>query len=312
VPKKTHRYAPRVEAAEGLAARRLLRVVSRIKSGLPLDAIQRAFALRNTDAILRIIGMDPFLNALSDLHRDMQVVRDLGWEETSTRILSLQANAAGIPGLTLSFRMASPQALAALELADLSRLQRVGKESQEAIRRTLFDAYGEGINPVDAARRLRGIVGLTDRQAVAVRRFEDILAGKGKSGDVLARLVDRYAGRMLRIRTETIARTEIMTALHTGRRAHWHFLAGNGTLRPTDWQRRWKTAPDEFVCRVCQPLHNTTTDLFGMYPDGSQGPPRHPRCRCTEVLQLAGWDEPARRDPNAPLTAAEMIAVGMA
>jgi len=52
------------------------------------------------------------------------------------------------------------------------------------------------------------------------------------------------------------------------------------------WVRTWKTNNDDKVCELCGALHNKTAEgTDGTYEDGSEGPPRHPRCRCWEVYE---------------------------
>lgn len=47
---------------------------------------------------------------------------------------------------------------------------------------------------------------------------------------------------------------------------------------------QWQTAEDERVCVICLPLHGKQRTKGGLYPGGYDGPPAHPRCRCSEML----------------------------
>jgi hypothetical protein len=86
-------------------------------------------------------------------------------------------------------------------------------------------------------------------------------------------------------RAEMIARTEVMTAVHEGQREAWGQAVENGLL-PDDAQAVWIATED--ACPECEALDGEVRDLDGEYSDGSDGPPAHPRCRCTESISLQG------------------------
>lgn len=85
-------------------------------------------------------------------------------------------------------------------------------------------------------------------------------------------------------RATLIARTELMTAANAGQRLAWDQAVEEGYLTG-DERRTWIATGDESVCPICEELDGTQADLDGEYPDpGGEGPPAHPRCRCTEGL----------------------------
>jgi SPP1 gp7 family putative phage head morphogenesis protein len=89
-------------------------------------------------------------------------------------------------------------------------------------------------------------------------------------------------------RAETIARTETMAASNGGQRAAWAQAVDDGLLNG-DEEEEWITTPDDRTCPVCQPMDGERKPLGGKFNvDGEQidGPPAHPRCRCTTGLVL--------------------------
>lgn len=85
-------------------------------------------------------------------------------------------------------------------------------------------------------------------------------------------------------RAELIARTETMTAANAGQRLGWEQAVDEGLLSG-DERRTWIATGDESTCPICSDLDGTTAKLDGEYPDpGGEGPPAHPRCRCTEGI----------------------------
>jgi hypothetical protein len=153
--------------------------------------------------------------------------------------------AARVPGgtISLSFDPAHPRA------AELMRQQRLEfvvdftRAQREVTRQALTDALYSGEGPRAVARAFRGTVGLTSRQRRAVlnyerllrtgsaealdrglrdRRFDPTVRRATTGGDPLTdeqvtRMVDRYRARMVKLRAETIARTETARVLNEAR-----------------------------------------------------------------------------------------------
>ena len=85
-------------------------------------------------------------------------------------------------------------------------------------------------------------------------------------------------------RAEMIARTESMRAANGGQREAWHQAVENGLL-PDNVHRTWIYTDDGSACDICTELDGKTATLDGEYPEpGGDGPPQHPRCRCTESI----------------------------
>jgi len=115
----------------------------------------------------------------------------------------------------------------------------------------------------------------TTRQAIA-----DAIAEQQEEGgdvDILAAVGDET-------RADLIARTESMRAANFGQREAWAQAVDAGLLTG-DEQRTWIATGDEALCPICEALDGATAGLDGEYPDpGGEGPPAHPRCRCTEGI----------------------------
>jgi hypothetical protein len=88
-------------------------------------------------------------------------------------------------------------------------------------------------------------------------------------------------------RAETIARTEVMTASNRGQQEAWSQAEDAGLLTG-DEKQVWIVTPDDRLCPICEPLEGETAPLGGTFRvegDDIDGPPAHPRCRCTIGLQ---------------------------
>lgn len=85
-------------------------------------------------------------------------------------------------------------------------------------------------------------------------------------------------------RAELISRTETMMAANAGQRESWSQAVEVGLL-DGDEKREWIATADVSCCDSCDELNGKLADLGGKYPDpGGDGPPLHPRCRCTEGI----------------------------
>ncbi len=154
------------------------------------------------------------------------------------------------------------------------RLIREFTENQvEATRQALTEGVTRGINPREQARMFRDSIGLTASQIRAVGNYRDALergslsalerqlrdrrfdrtvrrafeAGDSLTQDQIVRMTDRYRQRMLRYRSEVIARTEALQATHTGSEEMYSQAVDEGIVRADQLERKWNTASDSRV-----------------------------------------------------------------
>jgi len=114
-----------------------------------------------------------------------------------------------------------------------------------------------------------------------INALDDAFDEGGNTRDLIAAISDAVGDDD---RGELIARTETMIAANEGQREAWRQAQESGAL-PDDAQKEWITTGDAKVCDECESLEGAISDLDGQYPDpGGDGPPLHPRCRCTEGI----------------------------
>lgn len=146
--------------------------------------------------------------------------------------------------------------------------------------------------PASAARVLREMengLGLTTQQSEWVANFEskritDLMdQGFGYEAAVARAQAptQRYADRIYRYRTETIARTEILRASNEGRRQAWQQGIDEGFINPQQ-EKEWSVNIDDRTCDICAPLDGERVLVTADFPWGD--PPIHPNCRCTVLL----------------------------
>jgi hypothetical protein len=188
-------------------------------------------------------------------------------------------------------------------------------QSAQVVQDTLLDSMKYGADPDDVAELLRAVIGLTPRQAQAVRNYRRLLtegnpealrrALRDQRFDPTVRswadgapvdeakvdaMVERYAQRSLAYRAKTIARTEGLKAVVNGIRDAYKQPVDSGRLLDSEVRRRWLVVPDERLCPVCGsiPLLNDLEGVGVNEPYKSiegpiMAPLAHPNCRCTEV-----------------------------
>lgn len=208
----------------------------------------------------------------------------------------------GAPSVLLStgFDLIDPDVQARAEQQAARLVTQVTEEVRAFIADVTVQAVSGDLTWAQAAARIRTRIGLTDRWALAVEKGRaDVLARHLAAGMKPARALaladahaERHRTRLVRVRAETIARTEIMLAQNAGRLDGWRRAQAQGLL-PVTARKRWIVAPDGTrrgkVCDVCAPLGKQPPVLLNEpFSTGYLMPPAHPRCRCTAVITTKG------------------------
>lgn len=186
--------------------------------------------------------------------------------------------------------------------------------SKNAVRTIVKAGINAGRHPRRLAEDVRAVVGLTDQQAAAVaRRRAYLLSGDaswqpGQAIDPLSdrprswpaqikmtparanELADQYAEQQLKLRASTIARSESLTAVNTGRAELWQQLREDGAISSQQLQE-WDAVADAARCSRCGAMHRQRRAIGEEFEadDGSKliAPPLHVQCRCVVNLVSA-------------------------
>ncbi|MCP3961282.1 MAG: hypothetical protein GY719_25835 [bacterium] len=146
----------------------------------------------------------------------------------------------------------------------------------------------------DAARLIRGSLGLSERQATALFNANQDWLRQQAAGKLSATsrraLLAEYRERLIDSRAEELVRDVIARASNTGQRLAWRETVGLAPELGTSYERRAVgILSDGKICEFCYERHDWRAPIDGTYPDGSDGPPwGHPRCRCLEELVEVG------------------------
>jgi hypothetical protein len=116
--------------------------------------------------------------------------------------------------------------------------------------------------------------------------------GKPLTPAQIDKMVEAYARKYLKYRSETIARTEALRTTNFGVQDAWRQAIASGTVPEENIRRQWVLSRDERLCSLCAPVPRMNPKLgvaFGQpfaTPKGAQMlPPLHPNCRCTIWVQ---------------------------
>jgi SPP1 gp7 family putative phage head morphogenesis protein len=173
------------------------------------------------------------------------------------------------------------------------------RESQyRAVRNVLlhYTSGPDAVGPRELGRIIRPIIGLTPKQATAVKNYRDSLMKQVAAGDMTKKrathLVGNYSGYLHRIRAERIARTETAFAYNRGMFEQMRQARDTGVIKNSLIVKEFLTAADERVCPHCGPLDGETIELEQTFPGATQRlpnlftPPLHPSCRCAVVYSF--------------------------
>ncbi len=180
--------------------------------------------------------------------------------------------------------LVSRDMVAAAQRSAAQLVTRVTAETRQAIRRIIVRAFKDGIPPREAAKLIKPLIGLTERQAMAVLALRARRVRQGwDAGRILAE-AQRYSARLLRQRAETIARTEIIQSSVDGQLAIWQQAKRDGLI-PSTARKHWIVTPDDRLCPNCRQMRGpravVALDALFDTPLGLKtGPTMHPNCRC--------------------------------
>lgn len=158
---------------------------------------------------------------------------------------------------------------------------------RETVRLILAQGVRRGLSDQTIQRRLNEVVGLDPKRAAAVQAYRTAQVAAGVKPDRAAKQAAAYAQRLTRARVKAIVGNEVHDALMQARRLVWADMQARGDYSPYA-VRVTVVTKDERLCPICRPQNGRRRSLKG---DPEDGPPFHPNCRCTEVVQDQGIEK---------------------
>lgn len=199
------------------------------------------------------------------------------------------AGASAAEKIGMTFDIKNPKAAEAATKSGARLVTRITKQTEKALAKVIRRSVSDGIPPDDLARIIKGMVGLTEPQAMAVMNARESWLEAGLNAEKVEEKALAYGDKLLRQRANAIARTEISEAVHEGQRAAWTDAIEAGLLNAERTKRVWIVGPNS--CDLCQSLEGQLVGMDEQFEtsDGEliDGPPLHPNCVCTEGLEIA-------------------------
>lgn len=226
-------------------------------------------------------------------------------------------------GVVISFDQTNYRAVRMMQEARLRLIREFSDEQRNAIREIMVRGIGAGTNPLTQARDFRNLIGLTQRQTMAVMNFRRLLeegsadaltralrdrrfdstirsairGDKVLSADQINMMVERYAERMRNLRAETIGRTEALRAVNMGNYEMFQQAIENGDININEVVQEWITAQDERVRGSHATMHGQKRPFGVPFESGAgnallfPGDPNAPaseviNCRCVTTTRL--------------------------
>jgi SPP1 gp7 family putative phage head morphogenesis protein len=308
IEKATAPKFPPLGPSEKAVRDALMFAVKRIRDQFVMRDVIRALERNDIDGAVELIRFEvgeEFL--MSSLPAHLRAAYELAGHEAA-RVIATQT------GTTITFNIITPQAVQWVMDNAGKLIKEWGASSREAIRDYIVRAFqNPDITTIPGLSRqireslindLPAITGLTKQQAGWVANMRARLEAEGRKPDQVDRMVERYTKRLLKYRSEMIARTELKKAQIAAQQEQWRQAIEAGLIDPDETEMEWMTREDPRTCAECIELDGARAKL----PDGefradsgltSPGPPQHPSCRCAVALADVGAPHvPSTAKPN--------------
>ena len=256
------------------------RGISEFADDITVAELQRAFEDGDLGAVEAAIPWDDLPDHLDEMADEILETTRRGATASLKHLpAAVQAN--------LRFDLLNPRSVEFIRQYRFNLIRQISAETQEGIRRVILRAFEEGLHPRQSGRYIRDLVGLTQRQALAVDNRRRSLIARGVPQ---GRAMDQsmaYARKLHRRRAETIARTETMRAANAGQQLLWEQAVDEGLINPARTLREWIVTPDDRLCDFCEPMDGQRVGMdedFQSELGPVHEPPLHPSCRCAVSL----------------------------
>lgn len=303
---------------ENLIARAEVRI--RARFGAIILLLKRENSLAALAKLIEAGRIDDALNTLRSAADRLAGVVQAVWIGAGSEVANAMSEALGIQ---FSFDAVNTYAVSAMQQNKLSLVREFTAQQREATHQALLDGIRAGLNPREQARAFRDSIGLTAQQQRAVANYRRLL--EQNSAEALQRrlrdarfdrslvnaianeepltnaqidrMVERYMQRSLKYRSEVIARTESLRAVHEGAEESFRQSIAAGHVKPEEVKRDWNTAKDERVRSSHAAMHHQQrpvgvpfTSGAGVdlrFPGDPQAPPEETiQCRCRVATRI--------------------------
>lgn len=251
-----------ISANEATIAQQFLAALVLVRDSIDLDELAELLALQRFDEAFRVVG-----RAAARLGASWADTYVHAGRETAEFLTS------EVGEIVIGFDQTHTRAVNLMQENQLRLVRGFTEQQREATRQALIRGIANGANPREQARAFRNSIGLTQTQERWVQNYRENLSaldrraldralrdkrfdatvrraieeGKPLPQAKIDKMVERYRERMLKYRSEVIARTEALKATHLGVDEMYEQAIEAGELDPQQLMHMWNTAGDERV-----------------------------------------------------------------
>lgn len=311
------RFAPELRKA-------FLTAIADITSSADLKRIVTALEARDIEAAILAIHLDPAA------FRPLDIALASAFEAGGVTVADALPLLRDLQGHRVVFRfdVRNLRAESYLKQRSSGLITDIIDDQRKAIKAALVAGMEQGQNPRNVAldivgrvdgsgARVGGVIGLTSKQEEYARNYRAELlsgdanalkrtlrdkrfdarvtkaidSGKGLDEATVTKLVDRYRSSLLRLRGETIGRTEALTSLHVGQHEGYQQAIDSGKIKATAIKKVWSSTGDDRVRHTHKVMDGQTVGFEAPFKSPSGATLRYPgdplapaaetiQCRC--------------------------------
>lgn len=328
-PRGSDRLDRLLDAWEPEVRQAFLDAVYAQRAGIPLDQLIALIEAGDIDNAIRAVGLNPA--NFRSLDRAIASAYEAGGQATASNVPAIASSDGLRTAFVFNIRNLAAEAWLSEHSSTLVR--EIIDDQRIMVRQFLEAGLARGDNPRTTAldligrvnsvsgRREGGTIGLTASQEAWVRNYEAELrsikpldaltrnlrdkrfdaavkraAASGlpiPDGQITA-MVTNYRNRALRLRAETIGRTETLRSLHEAQKQSLAQAVAQG-LDPDTIRQVWRTSRDARVRDLHRSMEGQTRPYGQDFEDGegnSLAFPGDPRAPARTTIQCRCWVEP--------------------
>lgn len=138
-----------------------------------------------------------------------------------------------------AFNFRNPKAIQWASDYVANNVIQVETETREAIRVIIEEALKYGGHPYETAKLIKQYIGLTEKQMKGLFNYKNSLDTTVYTAIEIEKLVNMQFLKFIKMRAETIARTETIDAANQGQLLHWEDMASQGYLDKRFFKKKW-------------------------------------------------------------------------
>lgn len=257
----------------------LLKGIQRFKQKIPKDKIAEAWAKKDYHGIRKWLPWDK-------LPDDLQGALDrVGGGAIGSGKIQLEALPPNV-NENLRFDLTNPFLRKFVEERKTVIVLNITESGQEAVNQAIQESFHVAKTPRQIAEQIKDSVGLLPQHQIAVDRYRLGMVANGMSENDANARAETYANKLLKYRTQMIARTESRMAINQGQLLIWQEGMRQGYIAKDSF-KVWVVDGDP--CEICEPMDGVSVPVDDAWQVdfGKQGilpiynpTETHPHCMC--------------------------------